>query len=267
MTALLRVMPAFDFGSRRSIRLIERNLYVYKHGWLVLLSGFFEPLFYLLGIGFGLGALIGTIPGPDGQPISYQLFVAPALLASAAMNGAINESTFNFFFKLNYNKTFTSILSTPLSPSDIALGELGWALIRGGLYAVGFMGVMIAFGLFVSPWVILAVPAALLVGFAFGGVAMAATSFMRTWQDFDLIQLVILPMFLFSGTFFPLDSFPEAARILIQLTPLYHGVDLLRGLAVGVVGPATLVHVVYLLAMGFLGLSIVSRRLDKLLLK
>ena len=82
----LRVTPAFAFGSRRSARLIERNLYVYKHSWLVLLSGFFEPLFYLLGIGFGLGALIGTIPGPGGEPISYQLFVAPALLASSAMN-------------------------------------------------------------------------------------------------------------------------------------------------------------------------------------
>ena len=89
MTAL-RVAPAWVFGSRRSLRLIERNLYVYKHGWMVLLSGFFEPLFYLLGIGFGLGALIGTIPGPDGEPSSSQLFVAPALLATAAMNGAIN---------------------------------------------------------------------------------------------------------------------------------------------------------------------------------
>ncbi len=127
------------------------------------------------------------------------------------MNGAINESTFNFFFKLNYNKTFASILSTPLSPGDIALGELGWALIRGGLYAIGFMGVMIVFGLFTSPWAILAVPSALLVGFAFGAVGMAATSFMKTWQDFDLIQLVVLPMFLFSGTFFPIDRLPRAA--------------------------------------------------------
>src|SRR5918995_5799911 len=107
MTAL-RITPLFAFGSRRALRLIERNLLVYKHGWLVLLSGFFEPLFYLLSIGFGLGALIGTVPGPGGEPISYQLFVAPALLASAAMNGAISEATFNFFFKLNYNKTFTS---------------------------------------------------------------------------------------------------------------------------------------------------------------
>jgi lipooligosaccharide transport system permease protein len=257
----------FHLGSRRARFLVERNVYVYRRTWLIILSGFFEPLFYLGSIGFGLGALIGTVAGPGGQQISYQLFVAPALLGSAAMNGAIAEGTFNFFFKLRYNKTFDAILATPLSAGDVAVGELTWALIRGGIYAIGFILVMALLGLIASPWVVLAVPAALLIGFAFGGVSMAATSFMRTWQDFDLIQLVILPMFLFSGTFFPLDSFPEFARILIQLTPLYHGVDLLRGLAVGVVGPQTLVHVGYLILIGLLGMSVVSRRLDKLLLK
>ncbi len=254
-------------GSRRSLRLVERNLFVYKHGWLVLLSGFFEPLFYLLSIGFGLGALIGTIPGPGGEPIPYQLFVAPALLASSAMNGAIMESTFNFFFKLNYNKTFTSILSTPLSAGDVATGELTWALIRGGLYAVGFMAVMVVLGLVVSPWVVLAVPAALLVGFAFGAIGMAATSFMKTWQDFDLVQLVILPLFLFSATFYPLETYPEALQVIVQLTPLYQGVDLIRSLTVGAISPILLFHVAYLLIMGFAGLYVVSRRLDKLLLQ
>ena len=254
-------------GSRRSLRLIERNLYVYKHGWLVIVSGFFEPLFYLLSIGFGLGALIGTIPGPGGEPIPYQLFVAPALLASSAMNGAIAESTFNFFFKLNYNKTFTAILSTPLSPGDVAVGELGWALIRGGLYAIGFMVVMVVLGLVVSPWIVLAVPAALLVGFAFGAVGMAATSFMKTWQDFDLIQLVILPLFLFSATFYPIETYPDALRVIVQLTPLYQGVDLIRALTIGAISPVLLFHVGYLLIMGFVGLWVVSRRLDKLLLQ
>ena len=254
-------------GSRRSMRLIERNLLVYKHGWLIILSGFFEPLFYLLSIGFGLGALIGTVPGPGGEPIPYQLFVAPALLASSAMNGAISESTFNFFFKLNYNKTFAAILATPLSPGDVAVGELTWALIRGGLYAIGFMVVMVVLGLVVSPWVILAVPAALLVGFAFGAVGMAATSFMKTWQDFDLIQLVVLPLFLFSATFYPIETYPEALQVIVRLTPLYQGVDLIRSLTVGAISPILLVHVAYLLVMGFAGLFVVSRRLDKLLLK
>jgi len=257
----------FTLGSRRARHLVERNIYVYRHGWIVILSGFFEPLFYLGSIGFGLGVLVGTVTGPGGGQISYQLFVAPALLASAAMNGAIAEGTFNFFFKLRYNKTFDAILATPLSAGDVAVGELAWALIRGGVYAVAFILVMLVLGLVASPLVVLAVPAALLLGFAFGGIAMAATSYMRTWQDFDLIQLVVLPMFLFSGTFYPLDRYPDALRVLVQVTPLYQGVDLLRSLAVGHLDGAIVVHVVYLAAMGLVGLAIVARRLDKLLLK
>jgi lipooligosaccharide transport system permease protein len=266
MTAL-PITSVFLPGSRRSFRLVERNIFVYRHTWLVILSGFFEPLFYLVSIGFGLGVLIGTVPGPNGEPIPYQLFVAPALLATAAMNGAINESTFNFYFKLNYNKTFTAILATPLSPGDVAVGELLWALIRGGLYAFGFVFVMLLLGLFVSPWVILAFPAVLLVGFAFGAAGMAATSFMRSWQDFDLIQLVILPLFLFSATFYPIETYPPVLQAIVRVTPLYQGVDLIRSLTVGAISPVLLVHVAYLSIMGFAGLAIVSRRLDKLLLK
>jgi lipooligosaccharide transport system permease protein len=266
-TSSLPLSSLFTLGSRRARFLVERNIYVYRHGWIVILSGFFEPLFYLGSIGFGLGALVGTVNGPGGQQISYQLFVAPALLASAAMNGAIAEGTFNFFFKLRYNKTFDAILSTPLSAGDVAVGELIWALIRGGIYAVAFVLVMAILGLIVSPWVLLTLPSALLIGFAFGAVAMAATSFMRTWQDFDLINLVILPMFLFSGTFYPIDAYPEAIRVVVQLTPLYQGVDLLRSLAVGHLEPVLLFHVAYLAAMGIAGLYVVSRRLDKLLLK
>jgi lipooligosaccharide transport system permease protein len=126
---------------------------------------------------------------------------------------------------------------------------------------------MAALGLVVSPLVILAFPAALLIGFGFGGVAMAATSFMRTWQDFDLIQLVILPLFLFSGTFYPLDAYPDGLRLFVQLTPLYQGVELLRSLVVGHLAPSLLIHVAYLTVMGIIGLAIVARRLDKLLLK
>ena len=267
MTLPLHVAPPLMFGSRRALRLIERNLYVYRHGWIVIVSGFFEPLFYLLSIGFGLGQLVGNVPGPGGREISYQLFIAPALLASSSMNGAITEATLNFFFKLKYQKTFESILSTPLSTADIALGELGWALIRGALYTLGFLGVMVVLGIGVSPWLVLTVPGALLISFAFGAVGMAATSFMRTWQDFDLIQLVVLPMFLFSGTFYPLDTYPEPVRLIVQLTPLYQGVDLLRSLTVGVVGMSALVHVLYLTVMGVAGLFVLSRRLDKLLLR
>jgi lipooligosaccharide transport system permease protein len=266
MTAL-RLTPPLLIGGRRAGLLIERNLYVYRRIWIVIVSGFFEPLFYLLGIGFGLGALVGSVTGPDGREVSYQLFVAPALLASSSMNGAIMESTFNVFFKLNYQKTYDAILATPMSVGDVALGEIGWALIRGGMYAGAFLAVMALLGLVVSPWVILAFPAALLVGFAFAAVGMAATTFMRTWQDFDLIQLVILPLFLFSATFFPLETYPEGLRWVVQITPLYQGVDLIRSLTVGAISPVLLVHVAYLLVMGLLGLAVTSRRLGKLLLK
>ena len=117
MTGRCRVTPAVraSAAAARCV-LVERNLYVYRHGWMVLVSGFFEPLFYLLGIGFGLGALIGTVPGPGGQPIAYQLFVAPALLATRGDERRDHRGTFNFFFKLNYNKTFD------VDPVDAAVG-------------------------------------------------------------------------------------------------------------------------------------------------
>ncbi|MBI2762907.1 MAG: ABC transporter permease [Chloroflexi bacterium] len=251
----------------RAWHLIERNLFVYRRTWTIIVSGFFEPLFYLVGIGFGLGRLVGDVTGPAGQPIPYAVFIAPALLATGAMNGAVAEATFNFFFKLNFNRTFQSILATPLSVRDVAVGEIAWALIRGGLYAIGFMMVIAVLGLVRSPWAVLAVPAALLLGFATGAVGMAATSFMRSPTDFDLINIIVLPMFLFSATFYPIETYPEAIRGIVAFTPLYQGVALIRGLTVGVIGPEMLIHVVYLLAMGFIGLWVTSRRLDRILLK
>jgi lipooligosaccharide transport system permease protein len=266
MTAL-RITPLASLGGQRWLRMIERNLLVYKHGWLVLFSGFFEPLFYLLSIGFGLGRLVGDVTGPGGQPIPYALFVAPALLASASMNGAIAESTFNVFFKLNYAKTYDAVLSTPMAPGDVALGEIGWAVIRSSLYAIGFTVVIVVLQLVQSPWAIFAIPGAMLLSFAFAAVGMAATTFMRSWQDFDLINLVVLPLFLFSGTFFPVSAYPPALQLVVQLTPLYQGVDLLRSLITGHIDASILVHIVYLTVMGLIGLAVVARRLDKLLLK
>ncbi|MHB8399063.1 MAG: ABC transporter permease [Candidatus Limnocylindrales bacterium] len=260
-----RIVPV-GIGSRRAGLLVERNAYVYRRTWLVIVSGFFEPLFYLLGIGFGLGALVGNVSGPNGAPITYAQFVAPALLAASSMNGAIYDSTINVFFKLKFQKTYDAILSTPLGVGDVALGEIGWAMIRGTLYAIGFMVVMVILGLASSPLAILAIPAAMVVGFGFAGVGMAATSFMRTWQDFDLVQLVVLPLFLFSGTFYPLSAYPPALATIVELTPLYRGTDLIRSFTTGLLGPSMILDVVYLVAMGLVGLAIVSRRLDRLLL-
>jgi len=268
MTILARIAPPLPLvGSRRAGRLVERNIMSYRRNWVILLSGFFEPVFYLFGIGYGLGSLISGVVGPDGREISYGLFVAPALLASSAMNGAIYDSTFTVFFKLRYAKTYDAVLATPLGVGDVAVGEVTWALIRGTLYSVGFVAVMAVFGLIASPWAILTLPAAMLIGFAFAAVGMAATTFMRQWTDFDYITMVTLPLFLFSATFYPITAYPEPLRVIVQLTPLYHGVDLLRSLTIGAVGPGILVHVAYLVVMGLIGLSIVARRLDRLLLK
>jgi lipooligosaccharide transport system permease protein len=217
-------------------------------------------------MGYGLGALVGSVTGPTGEQIPYGMFLAPALLASAAMNGAIFDSTFNVFFKLRYEKTYDAVLATPLGVGDVALGEVSWALLRGTLYALGFLGVMVVLGLVSSPWAVLVLPAAMLVGFAFAAVGMAATTFMRTWTDFDFIAVVTLPLFLFSATFFPITTYPEALRVVVQLSPLYNGVELLRSLTLGTVGPGLLTHVVYLALMGLAGLAVVARRLDKLLL-
>lgn len=266
MTLLARVAPPILFGGRRAGLLIERNLLVYRRGWLVIVSGFFEPLFYLLSIGLGIGALVGSVV-VDGTEVPYTAFVAPALLASSAMNGAIYDSTFNVFFKLNYQKTYDAILVTPMGPGDVALGEIGWAVIRATLYSLGFMVVIMALGLVASPWAVFAVPAAMLLAFAFAAVGMAATTFMRSWQDFDLINLVVLPLFLFSGTFYPITAYPEPLQVLVRLTPLWQGTDMIRALTTGYVDPSILWHVLYLGVMGLAGLAVVDRRLDRLLLK
>jgi lipooligosaccharide transport system permease protein len=269
----LRILPApllaarrGALGGRGSAHLIERHARVYRRTWLVLASGFFEPLFYLLSIGVGIGALVGTVRY-EGQTVHFTSFVAPALLATSAMNGAIFDSTFNIFFRLKYAKLYDATLATPMRPGDVALGEIGWALIRGGLYACAFMIVMLAMGLVHSPWATLDIPLALLIGFAFSGAGMAATTYMRSWQHFEFVMLATLPMFLFSTTFYPLSVYPRPFQLVVDVTPLYQGIALLRGLTLGFVGPGLLWHALYLAVMGVLGLAVASRRIGKLLLR
>jgi lipooligosaccharide transport system permease protein len=238
---------------------------------MVIFSGFFEPLFYLFSMGFGVGALVGSVPIADGRSVPYAVFVAPALLATSAMNGAIYETSNNFFYKLKYAKLYDAIISTPMSLSDVARGEILWALLRGSLYVIGFLAVVgllgiAGLGLISSPLGVLAFPAAMVVGFAFAGAGMATTTWVRKWQDFDLVQLAIMPMFLFSGTFYPISAYPAALQVVVECTPLYRGVHLIRALTTGTPDAWIVVDVVYLMAMGFIGLAIVSRRLNRLLL-
>jgi lipooligosaccharide transport system permease protein len=270
----LRVLPTAQIsrpwrslGGHGSLHLVERHARVYRHMWLMLASGVAEPLFYLLSIGVGLGHLVGHVAGPGGRPVTYAAFVAPALLATSSMNGAIFDSTFNVFFRLKYAKLYDAALSTPMRAQDVALGEITWALIRGALYAFAFTLVMLVMGLLRSPWAAGVLPAALLTGFAFAAVGMAATTFMRSWQDFEYVTLVSLPLFLFSTTFFPLSVYPGAVAVVVQCTPLYQSVTLMRGLALGAAGPGLLWHAAYLAVMGVTGLYVAGRRVGRLLLR
>ena len=259
--------PWRAMGGRGSLHLVERHARAYRHLWLILLSGVGEPVFYLLSLGIGLGKLVGTVTGPGGTPVTYAAFVAPALLATSSMNGAIMDSTFNVFFRLKYAKLYDAALATPMRSGDVALGEISWALIRGALYAVAFSVVMLVMGLVKSPWGAVALPAAVLTGFAFAAAGMAATTFMRSWQDFEYVMVVSLPLFLFSTTFYPLSVYPRALQLVVEWTPLYQAVVLMRGLTLGVAGPGLLWHAAYLAVMGIAGLAVAGRRIGRLLLR
>lgn len=261
---LARVVPLQRLGVGGARHLVERNLLVYRDTWMVLVSGAVEPLVYLFALGVGLGGLVGEVTGPGGRPVSYAAYIAPALLAASAMNGTVYE-TYNVFFKLRYARLYDAVLATPLEPVEVAVGEVTWSLIRSALYATGFVAVAALLGLVRSPWGVLALPAALLIGLAFGGLTVAASSYMRSWQDFDLLQTAVVPMFLFSATFYPLDVYPPALQTLTQVSPLYHGVALVRGLMLGTPEPAMLAHAGVLVGLGVVGAWLAARRIEALL--
>jgi len=252
----------------RARRLVERNIMVYRHQWIIIVSGAFEPIFYLVGIGLGLGGIVREVPLSDGRVVPYVTFVAPALVATAAMNGAVFETIFNVFFKLNFAKTYEGVLATPMGITEIAIGEMLWALMRAALYAVAMFVIMLVAGLILSPWAALMVPAALLVAAAFAAAGLAGTSYLRTVNDFDVpMGLIVMPMFLFSGTFFPISIYPWFIQGFMQATPLYHAISLIRGLSTGIVGWAQVWDLGYLLAFFAICLWIAMRQMERKLIK
>ncbi len=258
-----------DAAMKRAGSVTGRNLTALKSGyWVMVLSGLLEPLLYLVSIGYGMGKLVGSVTTDGGQLVSYPRFVAPAMLASSAMAGAIAESAFNFFYKMKFAKTYDAILSTPVRAMEVALGELMWAMARGAVYAAAFVVIMVAMGLTTAGGAAAAFFAALLVGFAFGSVGMAVSTFMSGWQDFDLFATVQVALFLFSATFTPLYYIHSAVlRDIVQVTPLYQSVALIRSLTLGQPTVGMLVNLGYLVAMCAIGLTVASRRMNKLLLK
>jgi lipooligosaccharide transport system permease protein len=230
---------------------------------LLVLSGFLEPVLYLLAIGWGVGSLVGDVTLPGGGVVAYRDFLAPALLAASAMNGALAEATINFFAKMKYLKVYEAILNTPVRPGEIAYGELGWAMLRGAVYCGAFLIVMSAMGVTTVPRALLALPATLLVGLAFGGLGMGLSSYLRNWQDFEYLGLVQFAMLLFSGTFVPAGGYPGPLRVVVEATPLFHGVRLLRDITLGQPGLDLLVSVAYLVGFTVAGLALAARRMNR----
>jgi lipooligosaccharide transport system permease protein len=263
-TAALRIVPPALLDARRPQRMLERAFMVNRRTWLIVVSGFFEPLFYLLSIRIGFNDLVGDLT-VGGRTVPYAEFVAPALMATSAMNGAIYENTMNVFFKIKQSKLYDTVLATPMVPGDVALGEIGWAVTRGLIYSVAFLVSMWALGMIGSPWVVLAIPACVLIGFAFGAVGMALTTYMRSWSDFEYVTTITLPLFLFSATFYPLSSYGGWGWV-VQLSPLYHGVAIVRALNLGEFGWSMLAHVAVLVALSIVGLAVTAKRIATLLL-
>jgi lipooligosaccharide transport system permease protein len=260
-------MGAGVYSGRPGV-VLERGYYALKSStWMVVASGFVEPVFYLLAFGYGIGQFIDGTTDGAGNPITYAQFIAPALLATSAMNGAIYDSTWNVFFKMHFGKVYNGMLSTSMGTLDVALGEIGWALLRGLAYAIGFMAVVSGMGLIPSIWGLLAIPAAVLVAFGFASVGMGVTSYLKNHQQMQWIQFVMLPMFLFSGTFYPLSIYPEVVQLVIQALPLWQAIELIRGLTLGVLNWAMLGHALYFVAMIIGGLFFTTRRLTALFLR
>ncbi len=258
-------IPASLRHARRPHRVLERHWFVGRGGFIwVLLGGFFEPFFYLVSTQLGFGSLINDID-VGGQTVRYVEFVAPALLAASAMNGAMYE-TMNVFFRINFDKTYVAMLSTPMSTGDVVVGDTLWATIRGGLYSFGFIAVMAALGMTSSWWGLLMFPAALLIAVAFGAIGMVVATYLRSVEDFEYVPTAMLPLFLFSATFFPVSTYGDWAWVL-NFSPLYHGVALMRDLNLGLMSWGMLVHVAVLLALAIVGTVVAARRVERALLK
>lgn len=212
-------------------RMWLRDLTLYRRAWTMnILPNFFEPLLFLVAIGFGLGLYLRN--SVEGVP--YGHFIAPGLAAAAAMNGAVFEVTFNVFVKANFARLYDAVITTPLEPEDCAAGELMWAVSRSLIYTVAFVSIMAALGYIRSPAGAVALVALPLVGLALGLVGLIFTSLVPSIDFYTyFFTLFVTPLFLFSGIFFPIEVLPKAVGVLAWFTPLYHGVEMARALTLG----------------------------------
>ena len=266
MTALERGAPAA--GS--PLRVVQRNLMVYRRTWRgsVLLS-FVQPLLFLSAMGLGLGGMFSAQDTAELGGVSYVHFLAPGLLAAACMQIAGFECTWAILGKISWRRNYEAMLATPLSVRDLVLGELGWMALRFTAVAGAFMIVITLFGIPSSPVAILALPAAVLTGLAFAAVLIAFSATQKNDSGFAAIfRFVLNPLFLFSGTFFPVARLPDTVEWLAVATPLYHGVEVVRALTLGGIDlPAMGGHLAYLVAFTAVGVYLADRALSRRMVK
>lgn len=232
---------------RAALHVWRRNLSVYRKTWkLNILPNFFEPVLYLVAMGIGIGGYIRE--GIEG--LSYLAFIAPGLVVSSAMNGATFETTYNVFVKMNFGKTYEAITAAPVNLEDVLVGELLWATSRATVYGGIFAMVVAGFGL-ISPWKLpLLLPVIVLTGWLFGSIGLLYTSAIKVIDLYSFyFTLWVTPLFLFSGIFFPISRLPEWAQALAWATPLFHCVSLSKDIVHEGLGPASGVHLAYVVAV------------------
>lgn len=257
------------FGiSRLFMRIWERNFTVYRKNWLInFLPPLLEPLFYLLAFGMGLSTFVGSIPY-KGQSIPYIRFIAPALISIGIMYNAFFETTYSSYVRMYYQKTFDAMMATPLSLEEIITGEIVWGTTRSLIAAAIMLSVISLFGLIDYPSGLLILLYAVLGGLAFSSIGMLFTGIVANIDMFNLpIFLFITPMFLFSGTFFPLMALPSWAAKLALIFPLTHLVEAVRAASLGEFSPALIFNIVYLLAFSLIFFYWSLRRMRSRLIK
>jgi len=249
-----------------SSRVWLRNWLVYRRLWHRSLAfGFLQPVLFLTAMGIGIGALLSPASLQAFGGVPYIDWLGPGLLAAMAMQTATFESTYPIMNKIMWGRNYEAMLSTPVSIRSIVLGELGWTAFRIGSLAAVFLVVLGLFGIVRSPLAILAVPVAMLVGVAFSACLIAFTATQKNDVGFSAIfRFVINPLFLFSGTFFPLTNLPEPLQAVAWATPLFHGVELIRGSILDQLDPVTApLHLAYLVVMFAIGALLAERTLTR----
>jgi lipooligosaccharide transport system permease protein len=255
-------------------RVVEVRALQYRRRFRAsVFSSFLNPVLFLLAMGVGLGTYVdrsGTASAALGG-LSYLQFLAPGLLAATTMQTAAFEATFPIMGGLTWQKTFHAMYATPISPRDIVVGNLVWIAIRLTSTAAIFTAVMTVFGAAASPLILLGIPAAVLTGMAFAAPIAAFSATQRTPEKFNAVfRFGITPLFLFSGTFFPISNLPAAIQPIAWLSPLWHGVELSRGLALGTIGAdpvRAVLHVAVLTAILVVGSVLAFRTVEASLVR